>query len=113
MPAVGKFEGRLEPGEAAGGLPPPERPWAQADVLNAKMKKAQRKNGVFMTHPQTLVTEYMPFVERSRHFLSRFGKDFTYEIGVRPVNDGLGKRPRNRWGRQPKVQPNLIPLTAF
>jgi len=42
------------PGEPAEGLPPPC--WAKAkEALKAKMRKAQRKRGVHMTHPQDSV----------------------------------------------------------
>jgi len=44
--AGGTARGTLaEPSEPSEGLPPPERPWANADALNAKMRKAQRKRG--------------------------------------------------------------------
>jgi hypothetical protein len=53
LPTEGKDADPVEPGEGAVGLPPPER-WAKADALNAKIRKAQLRRGVVMTHPQGL-----------------------------------------------------------
>ena len=41
-----------EPGEPKEGLPPPERPWAKAEAVSARARKAHRKDGVLMAHPQ-------------------------------------------------------------
>jgi hypothetical protein len=51
----GKVVDPVEAGRPPEGLVPPER-WAKAEVLKAKMRKAQPKSGVLMTHPQDTVT---------------------------------------------------------
>ena len=56
----------VEPGRPAAGLPPPPR-WAKAKVLKAKMRKAQAKRGVFMTHPpETRLPKYIAFAKGAR-----------------------------------------------
>ena len=64
LPTEGKDEDPVEPGEGTVGLPPPER-WAKADALKAKMRKAQPKRRVVMTHPPGYCYESIPlFAER-------------------------------------------------
>jgi hypothetical protein len=57
-------------------LVPPER-WAKAKALNAKMRKAQPKRGVLMTHPQDTVTGVYRFSRAVERLMSRGCKDFT------------------------------------
>ena len=53
--AGGKPVEPTEPGEPAEGLPPPCCAKTE-EPLKAKMRKAQPKRGVHMTHPQDSVT---------------------------------------------------------
>jgi hypothetical protein len=68
----------VEPGRPTAGLPPPER-WAKAEVLKAKIRKAQRKRGVLMTHPQDTASEVYPFCGQLERVMSGGYKDFTNE----------------------------------
>jgi hypothetical protein len=84
VPVPGKDPGRLELGPPSDGLPPLGRPWAKANALKAKMNNQPRRRSLRMTHPSVCSGQYMPFVERKRHFvvvLQRFYKSIV-EVGT-------------------------------
>jgi hypothetical protein len=50
IPVGGKDGEPVEPGELRGGLPPPVWPWAAAEALNPKTRKAQVKSELLIAH---------------------------------------------------------------
>jgi hypothetical protein len=95
LPTEGKDADPVEPGEGAVGLPPPER-WAKADALNAKIRKAQLRRGVFMTHPQGLHRS-IPLSPTGREtYVTGVQRFYKCESRVCPLDHGLSL-PRFRY----------------
>jgi hypothetical protein len=87
-----------KPGELTVGRPPPERLWANADALKAKMSKTRRNSGDIMTGPQGTFPKVYALDRIVETVMWCYCKDFTNEFANRR-HSKTPKRTMRSWSK--------------